>query len=186
MNNRSHVPVYKVLLVGDANVGKSSLIRRALVDEIEVNYTPTVGVDLSGLAIIIDGEQPVLLTAIDLGGQEDFTVLRTMYYRGAHYALLVFDVTQCESFSHLKRWYQGLQTSIVRTENRTLPVAVVANKIDLEDKRCVTTEEAKTYAGTINGSYFETSAKTGVNVKELFQSVAAYLYRQYHRPPIAT
>ncbi len=181
------VAVYKVLLVGDADVGKSSLIRRVLSGEFEENYSPTVGVDLNGLAVIVEHKHPILLTAIDLGGQEDFTVLRTQYYRGAHYALLVFDVTSPESFRHLAGWYQGLQSSIEALEKRSIPVTVVGNKIDLETRRIVTTEEATEYANKIGVSYFETSAKSGKNVNELFESVATYLYRKdprmsFHSP----
>ncbi|MHA2069313.1 MAG: Rab family GTPase, partial [Candidatus Thorarchaeota archaeon] len=106
------VPAYKVLLVGDANVGKSSLIRRMLLGEFDPDYTATVGVDLSAIAINVDPFTPVILTAIDLGGQEDFSKLRTQYYKGAHYAMLVYDITNRESFKNIPDWIEGLMINV--------------------------------------------------------------------------
>ncbi len=71
------IPVYKVLLIGEPNAGKSSLIRRLLLQEFDENYIATTGVDLSAVAVNVDAFTPVILTVIDLGGQEDFNSLRT-------------------------------------------------------------------------------------------------------------
>jgi small GTP-binding protein len=80
--------VYKVLLVGDPNVGKSSIIRRLLLDDFDETYNATIGVDLSAVALTIEAITPVILTVIDLGGQAGFTELRSQYYKGAHFAVL--------------------------------------------------------------------------------------------------
>lgn len=175
------VPVYKLLLVGNANVGKSSLIRRVLLGEFDPAYCATAGVDLSAIAINVDAFTPVILTCIDLGGQEDFSALRTQYYKGAHSALLVFDVTSRESFESLPSWHRGLESTLSSVEKRDLRGFVVANKVDMSDKR-VTSLEALRFSESIGWPYIETSAKTGLNVDGLFKRVAKTLFTQY--PPM--
>ncbi|MEM2143243.1 MAG: Rab family GTPase [Candidatus Thorarchaeota archaeon] len=176
------VPAYKVILVGDPSVGKSSLIRRVLLDEFDETYCATVGVDLSAVAVNIDENTPVIITAIDLGGQEDFTALRTQYYKGSHAALLVFDVTRPESFERLSMWYSGLVGTVKTIEGREITGFVVGNKIDMGDSRAVSREDALIFADRIGWPYVETSAKTGENVRSLFERVAKILFVRH--PPL--
>ncbi|NWF96218.1 MAG: GTP-binding protein [Candidatus Thorarchaeota archaeon] len=176
------MPVYKCLLVGDANVGKSSLMRRILLGEFDPSYCATVGVDLSAVALNIDPVTPVILTVIDLGGQEDFSALRTQYYRGAHYALLVFDLGSRTTLEHLSDWYRGMNSTLTVTEKRQIPGMVVGNKADGERPRQVDRSEGEQFASSIGWPYIETSAKTGANVDRLFMDTAQTLYRLY--PPI--
>ncbi len=176
------VPVYKVLLVGDANVGKSSLIRRILLGEFDPDYTATVGVDLSAIAINVDPFTPVIITAIDLGGQEDFGRLRTQYYKGAHYAMLVYDITSRDSFKHIPDWIEGLLVNVSLRASKNFPCMLVANKVDRETDRAVKSAEGRILADSREWPYYEASAKTGKNVNEMFLRIAKHLYSTY--PPV--
>ncbi len=178
------VPVYKVLLVGDANVGKSSLIRRVLLNEFDPDYRATVGVDLSAAALNIDPFTPVIMTLIDLGGQADFNELRTQYYRGAHGVVFVYDVADRSTFESLERWIFGVQDNIVTQEGRELIPLLIANKIDQTDIREVTPEEGFAFAKRWEFAYGEASAKDGTNVQSLFQELARTIYEAYPPPEV--
>ena len=108
------VQAFKVLLIGDPNVGKSSLIRRMLLGEFDEEYQTTVGVDLSAVVIEIKPGSPVILTVIDLGGQKEFSDLRTHYYRDAHYTVLVYDISKRETFDSLPGWLSGMGVALNR------------------------------------------------------------------------
>jgi len=178
---QSSVPVYKVILIGDASVGKSSLIRRLLLDEFDEEYTATVGVDLSAVAFNIEEITPVILTAIDLGGQADFDELRSKYYQGAHFACLVYDISDQRSFDRLVHWYEGLIDSVPDFGSDSKLGMVFGNKSDLDDEREVNSLDGRRYASEINWPFYETSAKTGYNVSKAFTRIAKTLYTKY--PP---
>ena len=175
------VPVYKVLLIGNANTGKSSLIRRLILDEFDESYCATVGVDLSAIAVNVDAFTPVILTVIDLGGQEDCTAFRTQYYKGAHFVVLVYDISDRESFEALPEWYQGLLVALDSETGKQLPGALVGNKIDREEDRHVSSADGRIYADSLGWPFFEGSAKTGENVRDVFTRIAKELYGR--RPP---
>jgi len=175
------VPVYKVLLIGNANTGKSSLIRRLILDEFDESYCATVGVDLSAIAVNVDAFTPVILTVIDLGGQEDFTALRSQYYKGAHFVTLVYDVSDRDSFEALPEWYRGLLVALDGETGKQLPGALVGNKSDREESRQVSSAEGRVHADSLGWPFFEASAKTGENVQDVFTRIAKELYGRH--PP---
>lgn len=181
-DNLLAVAAYKVLLVGDASVGKSSLIRRLLLDEFDEEYTATVGVDLSAVALNIDTFTPVILTVIDLGGQASFDELRTKYYKGAHYAILVYDITAMKTFESIPYWLEGLTESIKTIDGRTLPCILLGNKADMTHQREVIPAVGSNFADSHGFPFYETSAKTGFNVKDIFLRIARSLYATY--PPV--
>jgi small GTP-binding protein len=170
------VSAFKVLLVGEANVGKSSLIRRLLLDEFDKDYRATVGVDLSAAVIKINPTTPVILTLVDLGGQKDFTDLRTYYYRDAHFSVLVYDIANRETFDSLQDWNMGLRIALDKSENPPLPGILVGNKSDLDADRQVSLDEGNSYAQTLDWNFVETSAKSGDNVHTTFNDIAKELY----------
>ncbi|MFW9802852.1 MAG: Rab family GTPase [Candidatus Thorarchaeota archaeon] len=176
------MPAYKVLLVGDANVGKSSLIRRMVLGEFDPDYTAMIGVDLSAIAINVDPITPVILTAIDLGGQEDFSKLRTQYYKGAHYAIMVYDISNRDSFDHIPVWIHGLMTNVELRDKQTFPCMLVGNKSDMDSEREITAVEGRLLANSRGWPFYEASAKSGDNVDGIFLRIAKYLFAKY--PPV--
>ncbi len=175
------VATYKVLLIGEPNVGKSSIIRRLLLGDFDEEYNATVGVDLSAVPLNIDPITPVILTLIDLGGQEDFSALRTQYYRGAHFALLVYDVADRSSFECLDSWHEGLMSNLETQKKMDLPGIILANKKDLSNRREIPSSEGRKYAEELDWPFFECSAKTGENIEAVFMRIAKELYADY--PP---
>ncbi|MHA1909521.1 MAG: Rab family GTPase, partial [Candidatus Thorarchaeota archaeon] len=127
---------------------------------------------------------PVILTVIDLGGQDDFSSLRTQYYKGAHYSILVYDVTSRESFECLPEWYAGIlkNLDLSGSGHDKLPGFLVGNKIDLDAEREVSSKDGRIYADLIGWQFWESSAKTGKNIKEIFNRIAKEIYASH--PPI--
>ena len=159
--------VYKTLIVGPRNVGKTSLVRRYLLGRFETTYTATVGADLS-VATLNFPEGTVILSVVDLGGQQTFAALRNRFYQGAHHVILVYDKTDRSTFEDIPKWFETLTEGIRMPSYIFLAGSLVANKADLKDASEVTTEEGHQLADLLSMKYFETSAKTGTNVGEVF------------------
>jgi Ras-related protein Rab-1A len=163
--------VYKAIVVGPRNVGKSSLVRRHMEDIFSETYKATVGADMKVTSMNFP-EGDVVLTIVDLGGQESFSLLRSSFYQGAHHVMLVYDKTERLTFDEVVNWYEKLSMSFCGKDRRPVTGALVANKSDLLEKSEVTTAEGKQLADVLCLKYFETSAKTGEGVPELFLNAA--------------
>ncbi len=156
---------FKVVMLGDGAVGKTALTIRFTQDHFEADYKRTIGSDFAIKRVVVPSRDAnVTLQVWDLAGQQRFEVVRQSFYRGARGGLLVYDVTRRRTFLNLDRWREEAFNSI----GRTIPMIVVANKVDLTDSRVVTTEEGKAYAEKIGCLYVESSALTGQNVEEAF------------------
>jgi small GTP-binding protein len=158
------VPVLKVVIVGDANVGKTSLLRRYCEGKFESSRVATIGVDFQTKVVDLPDGQ-VKLSIWDMAGQEHFSVIRTGFYRGSLVTALVFDVTDKESFDHLERWQQEVAGSVNEQD-----FVVVGNKIDLD--RSVNSGAPKTFSDNLGAPYIETSALTGEGVEDMFVEIA--------------
>ncbi|TFG12047.1 GTP-binding protein [Candidatus Thorarchaeota archaeon] len=164
--------VYKTLVMGPRNVGKTSLIQRYLKDDFKESYTATIGVGMN-VASFEFPEGKVVLSVVDLGGQHSFTALRNRFYAGSQHVILVFDVTERATFDEIPKWFDNLVESVCISGAMTIPGSLVGNKIDLEQQRVVSNEEAENLARILSLKYFETSAKDGSHVSELFFHAAA-------------
>jgi small GTP-binding protein len=162
---------YKVAIIGDGNVGKTTLLRRFATGKFQESRIMTIGVDFQTVEVQ-SGGLSFKLTVWDLAGQDRFASFRDNFYRGARAVAMVFDVTDRQSFAGLPRWLQ--EAKGVVEHHRFL---VVANKIDMP-KRTVPATEAKEYAAAINAAYLETSAKTGDGVARLFELLARAAHAQ--------
>jgi small GTP-binding protein len=153
--------VIKITLLGEKNVGKTSLVYRFIENKFRENYKATLGVNLLKKDLDINGG--VSAQIWDLGGQESFRSLRRLYLEGANGGLVIFDLTDRESFDKLSDWINSFKEA--RGEQ---PLVLLGNKSDLENQIKITNAEASQYAMDNNMELIMTSAKTGHNVEEAF------------------
>ncbi|OWF56238.1 ras-related protein Rab-19-like [Mizuhopecten yessoensis] len=163
--------LYKIILIGDINVGKTSIVRRFRDGAFDDTYRTTIGVDFAIRTLDIDNKQ-VKLQIWDTSGQERFRSITTSYFRNAHGIVLVYDITNRTSLEVAERWLMDVNRLCGDSPVNLL----VGNKSDLIDRRQVTIQEAKTFAanhGMIGP--IETSAKSAANIDQAFYSLAQEL-----------
>lgn len=165
-SNQSTVifPIVKVVIAGDAGVGKTSLIRRYCTGMFQESRVATIGVDFQIKIVELDGKS-IKLSIWDIAGQERFGAFRDSFYRGARSVALVYDVSDPATLENLPRW----QSEVVRV-CPTAKFVVVGNKLDLGYK--VPHERVAEWAHSMGYPYVETSALTAQGVEEFFMSLA--------------
>lgn len=168
---REYDHLFKLLIIGDSGVGKSSLLLRFADNTFSGSYITTIGVDFKIRTVEIDGEK-VKLQIWDTAGQERFRTITSTYYRGTHGVIVVYDVQSAESFVNVKRWLHEIEQNC-DIVNKIL----VGNKDDDPEKKVVETADAQKFADQINIRLFETSAKENKNVEEMFTEVTRQVLR---------
>lgn len=159
--------LFKLLLIGDSGVGKSCLLLRFADDTYTESYISTIGVDFKIRTIEQDGKT-VKLQIWDTAGQERFRTITSSYYRGAHGIIIVYDVTDRESYNNVKHWITEIDKYAAEGVNKLL----VGNKSDLQSKKVVSYDEAKELADSLGVQFLETSAKNAHNVEQSFNTMA--------------
>ncbi|EJF56281.1 GTP-binding protein ypt1 [Dichomitus squalens] len=159
--------LFKLLLIGDSGVGKSCLLLRFAEDAFTDSYLSTIGVDFKIRTIELEG-RTVKLQIWDTAGQERFRTIAAAYYRGAHGIIMVYDVTDGETFSNVKGWMQEIE----RYASEGVKKLIIGNKSDLVEKKVVEYSLAKDFADTVSIPFIETSAKNSTNVEEAFSLLA--------------
>ncbi|ORZ22243.1 GTP-binding protein ypt1 [Absidia repens] len=157
----------KILLIGDSGVGKSCMLLRFADDTFTDNYISTIGVDFKIRTIELEGKI-VKLQIWDTAGQERFRTITSSYYRGAHGIIVVYDVTDPDSFNNIKLWLNEIGRYASEGVNKLL----IGNKNDLTDQKVIQTEQLKELSDTLGIPFLETSAKESVNVEKAFLSMA--------------
>nr|XP_020663353.1 ras-related protein Rab-6A-like isoform X3 [Pogona vitticeps] len=161
---------FKLVFLGEQSVGKTSLITRFMYDSFDNTYQATIGIDFLSKTMYLE-DRTMRLQLWDTAGQERFHSLIPSYIRDSAAAVIIFDLTNLNSFQQTSKWIDD-----VRTERGSdVIIMLVGNKTDLADKRQITTEEGEQRAKELSVMFIETSAKTGYNVKQLFRRVAAAL-----------
>jgi len=161
---------FKLVLLGESAVGKSSLVLRFVKGQFHEYQESTIGAAFLTQTVCLD-DATVKFEIWDTAGQERYHSLAPMYYRGAQVAIVVYDITSQETFGRAKTWVKELQ----RQASPNIVIALAGNKLDLADKRMVEQAEALAYAEENGLLYMETSAKTAANVEELFKAIALKL-----------
>lgn len=158
----------KLLLIGDSGVGKSCLLLRFSDDSFTTSFITTIGIDFKIRIFELDGKR-IKLQIWDTAGQERFRTITTAYYRNAMGILLVYDVTDESSFNNIRNWIKNIEQHASDNVNKIL----VGNKADMdESKRAVPTARGQALADEYGIKFFETSAKTNLNVEQAFFSIA--------------
>ncbi len=151
--------ILKICSAGSYGVGKTSLIRRYAENKFSASYKPTIGVDITTKRITVDNQR-IKLLLVDTAGQEYFGNIRKAYFNGAFACIILYDITRDETFKDLNRWISDFRSVI----GEDAIVAVIGNKIDLEDLRTVTRQEGNEYAAKYGVPFYECSAKLGGDV----------------------
>lgn len=174
MNNK--IFQFKLVLLGESAVGKSSLVLRFVKGQFLDYQESTIGAAFLTQTVCLN-DTTVKFEIWDTAGQERYHSLAPMYYRGAQAAIVVYDITSYDSFDRAKKWVKELQ----RQGNPNIVIALAGNKVDLASKRTVEIEESQAYSEENGILFMETSAKTAANVNELFVAIAKKLPKT---PPV--
>ncbi|WXG46845.1 MAG: Rab family GTPase [Candidatus Atabeyarchaeum deiterrae] len=175
--------VFKIIIVGEGGVGKTSLVKRHVDESFKEDMKMTIGVDLSVKRMRVNDEER-MLQIWDLGGQPHFKSVADLYFKGAHGMMSVFDVTRRASMDRLVDWIDRVYATVGQ-----IPMVVVGNKVDLrnpgEGIAGVSKEEGREFATRYQSPYLETSAKDGSGVDAAFQDLVSTLCRESQsiKPP---
>ncbi|GAV05282.1 hypothetical protein RvY_15437 [Ramazzottius varieornatus] len=175
MAKKDYDHLFKLLIIGDSGVGKSSLLLRFSDGTFTGSYITTIGVDFKIRTVDIMGEK-VKLQIWDTAGQERFRTITSTYYRGTHGVVVVYDVTNGESFANIKRWLEEIEHNCEDVSR-----VLVGNKDDDPDRKVVLTSDAKRIADASGIPLFETSAKDNRNVEEMFLSITSLVLENKKR-----
>lgn len=168
---------FRVVLLGEAGVGKTSLVRRYTENVFEEAYKQTIGTTFANQDVeITDPEgdkRRVRLNIWDMGGQSTYRELRRQFMKGASAALIVYDVTRPETFMAMNNWFESF-----RDVCPDAPVVICANKVDLKAERMVPVQPGQMLEEWFQSEYNETSAKTGEKVADVFTRCAEILLKK--------
>ncbi|XP_053202801.1 ras-related protein Rab-35-like [Panonychus citri] len=163
--------LFKLLIIGDSGVGKSSLLLRFADDTFSGNYITTIGVDFKIKTLEVDG-QKIKLQIWDTAGQERFRTITATYYRGTHGVIVVYDVSNGDTFANVKRWLHEIDQNC-----EDVCRILVGNKNDDPNLKLVLTQDAQRFADQMGIELYETSAKENVNVEEMFMAITRMVLR---------
>ncbi|MFX1477819.1 MAG: Rab family GTPase [Promethearchaeota archaeon] len=166
---------FKLMMLGDASVGKTSLTIRYIKGFFMEDLKLTIGVDFYSKTTFFNGKK-VKLQIWDFGGEERFRFLLSQYSKGANGAFFLYDITNPQSIDHLPDW-----TQLVRENSGDIPIMLVGSKVDLEEFRAVPREDGILAAKKYNlASFVELSSKTGENVEKIFNVMTEILFEKFH------
>lgn len=169
---------YKIIIIGDGSVGKTSLVMRIVDNQFSYSMPMTIGVDNYSRILQISSTTKLNLSIWDTAGQERFSVVAPSYFRGSKAAIIVYDITREESFKKVEYWTK----QITEYASADIKVMLIGNKLDLEDKRKVLKKIALDYARCNNMMFFETSCLNATNVETAFVSLAKELHHIDGKP----
>ena len=163
--------IFKIVLVGDSGVGKTNLLLRYLKNEFNTQTKATVGVEFGNTKVQIDNAL-IKAQIWDTAGQERYRSITSAYYKGAHGALIVYDITRKDSFDSVEKWLSDLKNN---GEDKMVIMAI-GNKCDMVNERVISTEEGEAKAQRNNIAFLETSALSATNVAKAFDELIQKLY----------
>ena len=169
--NTNYELLYKIIIIGDAAVGKSNILTRYSKNEFSENTRSTVGVELGVKFIKVKGIN-TKIQIWDTAGQERYRSITSSYYKGSHGCFIVYDITNESSFNNVEKWYEYVQ----KEAGKNISIILVGNKCDLENERKITKEKGQEKAKNLKCAFFETSALSGVNISQIFEELTNNIY----------
>ena len=160
---------FKVVLVGESGVGKTSIITQFIDQTFQEDIQSTTGGTFSTKSVVCDGGKVLKLEIWDTAGQEKYRSLTTMFYKDANAAVMVYDVTRKESFEELKNYWSG---QIRDSSPENIILAIAGNKSDLIEHEVVDEGEARDFAKELGAIFVSTSAKNSEGINNLFEEIA--------------
>ena len=173
IDDDSYDLLYKIIIIGDSNVGKSNILSRYTKDQFQGNSKATVGVELGTKFVKVEGVG-AKLQIWDTAGQERYRSLTSSYYKGCHGCFIVYDITNEASFQSISTWYE----QAVKEAGKDVSIILVGNKCDLESERKVSKEQGEEKARSMNASFFETSALSKVNIDDIFNEIVNNIFQR--------
>ena len=171
--------VYKVLLLGDTTVGKTCFLMKYTDKTFQDIHMATIGLDYRLKSMKLKSGKNIKLQIWDTAGQDRFRAITKNYYKGSHGIILIYDVTNIQTFENVKSWVNQ-----IREEASTnVIIYIAANKIDIEEERKVTKEEGEKLAQELGFPFMETSAKSGININETFDDLVERIDKVYGNAP---
>ena len=167
----------KIVLLGDSGVGKTNLISRYISNKFEKDTKSTIGVEFFCKTFKVNKDKIIKMELWDTAGQERYKSITSVYYKGAKGAFIVYDITSKKSFDNIDKWI----TEIKEKNNNEVKLVIIGNKIDLDNNREITFEEAKNKFKDKNILLIETSALNDTNVNEAFTSMVKLLYLEFKK-----
>ena len=164
---------FKLIVLGDPSVGKTTLINRFVTNQFHSEYKPTLGISITNQEYFLQGFEDQILNFMiwDLAGQKFFQRVRKAYYRGANAVFITYDITDHKTFESVNGWLKD-----VRDVLPDVPVILLGNKIDLEESRMVSPKDGSELASSLKCSFMESSAKSGENVRDAFNMIGIGLF----------
>ena len=162
----------KVITLGDSMVGKTCLILRFLEDTFFSTYLSTIGFDLKQKVVKLDTGEKMKLIIHDTAGQERFKSLSVNYIKKANGILIVYDITNKQSFVNIENWVKCAKEEMTKE----IPIYLIGNKCDLEESRVIQREDGENLATQFGTKFYETSCKTGEGVEKCFTDLAADMF----------
>ena len=170
--------VYKVLLLGDSTVGKTCFLLRYCDKTFQEAHLSTIGLDYRLKTMTLENGKNIKLQIWDTAGQDRFRAITKNYYKGANGIILIYDVTNMQSYENVKNWI----AQIKEEANQNVLIYLAGNKIDVsEDLRVVKTEDGKKIADEFKLPFYETSAKSGTNVNKIFEELVVNIDEVYSK-----
>lgn len=161
----------KLLIIGDPHVGKTSTVHRFVDEKFSDNYIATIGVDITRKTLLLNENCKIDYVLWDIGGQKNSGPLRAQFFGGGQAALIIFSLTDRDSFDHLELWYKDVKEFI----KKEIPIILIGNKMDLTD-RIISSNMLRAKAQSLGCEYVETSAKTGANINDVFYYITARIF----------
>lgn len=168
--------IFKLVIIGDSGVGKSSLTRRYIENTYSDSFHPTIGVEFGTKKMKINNKF-IKLQIWDTAGQEKYKSITSAYYRGTRAVFIIYDITEKSSFDNVDNWI----SSVKSCTDKDVLVVMIGNKSDLSHLRKVSLSDAKSKAENNDILYYETSAKDGSNIEYVFEVLGKYIYSLYEK-----